>query len=969
MNKKLQIVSHVFLFIGILNILEIKGMLSKTGGISRKIQEYRQPLLKKSSHITKNTFSKVLEQDPLRLEKKEEPVVKKPIKLLPLQMREFERKRNLEEKSRQKLLEFSTEKQRKLFNPSVQTQEGIIEVSRKTIDSSPVLKSMLDDLLGNLPASNKDMPADIPPIPLSKATGFYSSAVIKDVQDLVDPIGYTKNIEDYSLEKLIERFNFLHFFHYPQEISDLFKKQIVITSEKATFDDIIKNKEKILTLDFNIPEFKKLKERVNTPAVQIISEEKEIINIPEPIAKMSEYISTAIAFKKQQKGDSLIELENFSTDILKTIFDLIDKREITSIKKGIENFSIEELIAIAVCLDFLQFSSDITSPFYSKIHNIIVFSQIIPMENIIGNELLQALSPSLVSKIFIEPTTRELKQQIIKKSIKDDARKIVLKTGSQTRIAAFSPNNRILACERGITRNDAVLVWKIDDKGIIDPSYSVLEGHQGSITAIAFSADSKWMLSGSNGDAKNLLLWKINDDGTINPIPQEIQGHNEGVLALAFHPSGKTMITSSQNSLLLWKINDGTIQNPIALNADVNGIDKILFSSNGEIGLTVKMNMEGGLSIWKLKKDGIPENNTPQKTTIAIVNAISFIPNSKKFIVVESGILIFLCLYDLSKFTDKNEYLLSHQTSNGLSHLLMSPDGEILLANTTQFGELALFSIIDGKDVELAKYINLARGRLPLSLLSMSDDFTKLVYYATNFQFIAITLFTPEEKLVIDKLKNLNAEQAVFIAKLLDMQRMNIKYDYSHLTIYDQLQLPTDLKELLKKLDILNLPMHETLMRHLDKPHLMEKMKQLDSFYRHESDAKHKTFLKAIQEIPGLSHVFIKYFKTEEQEKKEADEKIEKIKEQIRNDINREEDRIAREFHTEKSGIIEPLIRRLNKDHPDYKESGKYRLQFLEVVEEMGLSGLLEAPPLKKVLNWLGLGHLWEKYNLGPYGT
>jgi WD40 repeat protein len=108
---------------------------------------------------------------------------------------------------------------------------------------------------------------------------------------------------------------------------------------------------------------------------------------------------------------------------------------------------------------------------------------------------------------------------------------------------------------------------------------NTLSGHQGSVSAVAFSPDGKTVLSGSYDNT--LKLW----DTTSGKLLNTLRGHQDSVSAVAFSPDGKTVLSGSwDKTLKLWDTNSGKLLH--TLSGHQGYVSAVAFSPDGKTVLS-----------------------------------------------------------------------------------------------------------------------------------------------------------------------------------------------------------------------------------------------------------------------------------------------------------------------------------------------------------------------------------------------
>ena len=124
--------------------------------------------------------------------------------------------------------------------------------------------------------------------------------------------------------------------------------------------------------------------------------------------------------------------------------------------------------------------------------------------------------------------------------------------------AAFSPDGKSVVSGGYDNR---LLIWQPDQVRPFDyplvvaggtnppPQYRALEGHTGPVHTVAFSANGKLVLSGSNDNT--LKLW----DSASGKLIKSLRGHGGWVDSAVFSPDGHSVLSGSHdNGIKLWSI-------------------------------------------------------------------------------------------------------------------------------------------------------------------------------------------------------------------------------------------------------------------------------------------------------------------------------------------------------------------------------------------------------------------------------
>ncbi|MCI0464163.1 MAG: WD40 repeat domain-containing protein [Gemmataceae bacterium] len=144
--------------------------------------------------------------------------------------------------------------------------------------------------------------------------------------------------------------------------------------------------------------------------------------------------------------------------------------------------------------------------------------------------------------------------------------------------AAFSPDGRLIAVGGALemlrgqfrTTTGVVRVCEVEN----GRELFTLAGHTETVTAVAFSADGKFLATSSADQTAR--LWEVAQGQEVLML----KGHTEAVTCLAFSPDGRRLATgSADRTVRVWDVANGEMR--LALRGHTGAISAVAFAPDG----------------------------------------------------------------------------------------------------------------------------------------------------------------------------------------------------------------------------------------------------------------------------------------------------------------------------------------------------------------------------------------------------
>jgi WD40 repeat protein/tRNA A-37 threonylcarbamoyl transferase component Bud32 len=246
--------------------------------------------------------------------------------------------------------------------------------------------------------------------------------------------------------------------------------------------------------------------------------------------------------------------------------------------------------------------------------------------------------------------------------------------------AAISHDGRYLAGGGGVGDFTA-RVWDIESGKAIFTSPNL----NGEVFGLAFSADNKRLLTGSND--RTGRLWDL---GTGKEL-FALEGHTQGLLFTLFHPDGKHLVTASfDGTVRVWDAETGKVQK--VLEGHTMKVQRLDFSPNGKV---LASGTEHEAILWNA------DTWERVKTINTTAGWLAFDTEGKTLLAANhdtGGAVHKLTRWNIADGREAASFTLKSRGSYGLYTL--SPDGKQLFAvrDNPDFDYVQMYDTTTGKD-------------------------------------------------------------------------------------------------------------------------------------------------------------------------------------------------------------------------------------------------------------------------------
>jgi WD40 repeat protein/DNA-binding SARP family transcriptional activator len=252
-------------------------------------------------------------------------------------------------------------------------------------------------------------------------------------------------------------------------------------------------------------------------------------------------------------------------------------------------------------------------------------------------------------------------------ALKAGTRIILREQGNAIRAVAISPDSRLglsggcAVLENDVCTQGELILWDLEARTEVRH----FEGHTGWVNDVAFNADGKTILSGS--DDHTLILWDV----STGEIIRRLEGHTGAVKSIALSPDGRTAISGADDGTpRIWDVTSGETLH--RLEGDAATVSQVVLSPDGKVAAS--HTDDAVIVLWDVATG---QELRRLKGHTDAIGALAFRPvGSGAYTLLSAGVDDRFIEWDVATGQSIRQFAIGNATSY---HMPVSPDGRTVL--------------------------------------------------------------------------------------------------------------------------------------------------------------------------------------------------------------------------------------------------------------------------------------------------